>query len=130
MKQFLKEVVKEAIQPKALNKIEELRDRVKRMTGGPRTEFHSGDIVKWKPGMKNRRFPEEDMPAIVMQVLPTPIYDTEKKDAGSPYFREPLDIIIGIAGNEGDIVKFHYDSRRFMLFDVEGKLAGEGSKSQ
>jgi len=28
-------------------------------------------------------------------------------------FREPLDIALGVLGNEGELLIFHYDCRRF-----------------
>lgn len=74
--------------------------------------FQKGQVVKWKKGLKNRKFPEENQPAIVIEVLDEPIIQTER-DSGTPYFREPLDIAIGIIDRDGDFLIFHYDKRRF-----------------
>jgi len=71
--------------------------------------FSEGDIVEWKPGMKNRR---SESPMIVTEVLDAPITDTNR-DAGSPYFMELLDIKLGVTDPDGDFIEFHYDSRRF-----------------
>ena len=80
--------------------------------------FEVGQLVQWKKGMKNRRRPQEGWPAIVMQVFPEPLFDTnpEESCAGTPYFREPLDIALGILDSDGDFLIFHYDSRRFEPF--------------
>jgi hypothetical protein len=75
-------------------------------------EFKPGDLVEWKKGLKNRKLPPQGFPAIVIQVLKEPIYDTEK-DSGSAYFREPLDIVLGIIEREGVFNQYYYDSRRF-----------------
>lgn len=76
------------------------------------TRFRAGQIVRWKPGLKNRRLPDDGQPAIVVEVLDTPILAREE-ESGSAYFREPLDIVLGILDSDGDFVMFHYDSRRF-----------------
>jgi len=127
LREVATEVSADAGRPRPTSKLEDLKDRVARMH--QRYVFQSGDFVTWKPGMKNRRFPEEGKPAIVMETLPVPIYDPEKDDAGTPYFREPLDIAIGIIGRDGDLVRFFYDSSRFMPYGSPGRTAeGENSK--
>ena len=52
--------------------------------------FEKGQIVAWKPGLKNRMFPEDGEPAIVTSVLPTPVFDLTETSAASPYFQEAL----------------------------------------
>ena len=71
--------------------------------------FAVGDIVEWKPQMKNRRSPG---PFVVMEVLDTPVMD-DAHDSGTPYYREPLDLVLGQIDGEGDFMTLHYDSRRF-----------------
>ncbi len=82
---------------------------------GQKYQFKVGDIVHWKDGLKNKRIPDYKLPAIVVDVLEVPLYD-EKVEVGSPYFREPLDFVLGII-IKGDLLTFHYDSRRFELFE-------------
>ena len=81
--------------------------------------FKPGDIVRWKPGFQNRRFPRIDKIAIVLEVLPEPVFDTEK-DSGCTYYREPLDIVLGLfldsGPHRGDFLNWHFDSRRFELW--------------
>ena len=78
--------------------------------------FKPGDVVIWKTGMKNRLQPKTGKPAVVMQMLDSPVRDTER-DAGSAYFNEPLDMVLGIILEEGkhkgDFLEWHFDSRRF-----------------
>jgi hypothetical protein len=75
-------------------------------------DFKPGDIVVWKPGCKNRRRPSYGEPAIVAEVLDTPV-SGDTVDSGTAYFREPLDLIIGLLDEDGDYYLFHVDKRRF-----------------
>lgn len=77
-----------------------------------RHQFKPNQLVMWKKGMKNRRSPGYGEPAIVIEVLATPLLNPGD-ESGTPYFREPLDIIIGSLDADGDLLCFHYDSRRF-----------------
>ena len=72
-----------------------------------------GDIVKWKAGMRNRRFPRPDTVAIVTRVYDEPVYDEKDKESGSSEFRSPATVALGVIDEDGDFVEFHYDGRRF-----------------
>ncbi|MEN8217957.1 MAG: hypothetical protein ABFS56_16630 [Pseudomonadota bacterium] len=74
-------------------------------------DFQTGQIVKWKKGLKNKNLPQENQPAIVLKVLDKPLY--LEGDSGSPYFREPLDIVLAIINDDGDFLTFYYEKRRF-----------------
>lgn len=78
--------------------------------------FQPGDLVRWKPGLANRRFPRYGSPAVVVEVLDPPIIDGDD-ESGSPYFREPLSLVIGLIwtpkGGRDGFVTFHVDARRF-----------------
>ena len=76
-------------------------------TFNQKNTFKPGDIVEWKPGMKHKR---TEGPLIVVEVLDEPIVDAVA-EAGSAYFREPLDLVLGSFFG-GNFVLFHYDSRR------------------
>ena len=80
--------------------------------------FKSGDIIKWKKNLKNRVLPEYDEPVIVLEVLENPIYDNGEETA-STYFKEPLDMIVGYIADEGELISFYYDSRRFQPFKTK-----------
>jgi len=75
--------------------------------------FTPGQIVEWKRGMKNKRV---DGPFVVVEVLSDPVLGMTD-ESGPPYFREPLDILLGHCDNVGDFVVYHYDSRRFQSAD-------------
>jgi hypothetical protein len=92
-------------------KLKELADRL--------DQFHAlgmGQFVKWKPGLKNRKFPDYGEPAIVCAVLPSPVFDPSESAASSPYFQEPLTLIIGTYLDD-DFLEFRVDGRRFEPFD-------------
>jgi hypothetical protein len=92
-------------------KLKELSERL--------DQFHSfikGQFVKWKPGLKNRKFPDYGEPAIVTAVLPSAIFDPGEITAGSPYFQEPLGFVLAIYRDD-EFLEFRLDSRRFEPFD-------------
>lgn len=80
-------------------------------------KFSVGDIVKWKRGLKNKKFPSENGFGVVVECLQTPIYNN-KEESGSASFREPLDIVVGILNDDKSFNTFHYDSRRFRKVTV------------
>jgi hypothetical protein len=86
---------------------------------GRMDQFHSftkGQFVKWKPGLKNRRFPDYGEPAIVTAILPSPTFDPGEVTAGSPYFQEPLTFVLGTY-RDGEFLEFRLDCRRFEPLD-------------
>jgi hypothetical protein len=90
-----------------INDLVELRDRYE--------TYHTlkpGMLVRWKAGLKNKKRPEYNEPAIVMEVMLDPLRDNGH-DAGSAYYREPLDLTLGLIDGDGDFVIFHFDQRRF-----------------
>jgi hypothetical protein len=92
-------------------KLEELASRLDKVN-----VFTKGQIVKWKPGLKNRRFPDYGEPAIVTAVLPDPIFDPSEDASASPYFQEPLTVVIGTCRDD-DFIEFRLDGRRLEPFD-------------
>ena len=80
-----------------------------------RHELRAGMIITWKPGLKNRRWPAYDEPCVVLEVLAEPVFDNG--EPGSTYFREPLDMIVGLflpeGEHRGDFLAFHGCSERF-----------------
>ena len=79
--------------------------------------FQTGQFVRWKKGMKNRKLPANGDPVIIVEVLSTPVFDRKSgAESDSPLFREPLDLVLGMyARNDEDFLLFHYDSRGFEL---------------
>lgn len=103
--------------------VEVLRERYDALAD--KNDFNEGEFVCWKPGLMNRRRPAEGEPAIVVKVLEEPVYD-EEKDAGSPTFREPLDLVLGLIDEDEDFLTFHFDSRRFHVFEEQPNLDQSG----
>ena len=78
-----------------------------------KNSFKPNQLVRWKEGLKNKALPEYNQPTIVWEILPKARFDNPKAHgAGSPYFNEPLDIVLGVM-DEDEFVLLHYDSRRF-----------------
>ena len=78
-------------------------------------KFEKGQIVKWKNRMQNKRLPKKNQPAIVVATLDEPIFE-DKAPVGSTYYKEPLDIILGVFHDDGGFLTFYHDSRRFELY--------------
>ena len=76
-------------------------------------KFKPGDAIEFKPFLRNRRLPDYGQSMIVTEVLDCPIRCT---DTGTATFAESLDIRCGVQDEDGDLVFFYYDSRRFMPF--------------
>jgi hypothetical protein len=83
-------------------------------------QFKPGDLVRWKRPLKNKKRPRYDEPAIVIEVLAKPKTDPEK-ETGSTYFGEPLDVVLGLIDEDGDFVVYHYDHRRFELWEADAR---------
>lgn len=81
-------------------------------SSGAEKSLQPGMLAQWKPGMKNRRTPDYDVPMIVVEVLSQPVIDSAF-ESGSVYFRERLDIILGFLDEDDEFCTLHYDSRRF-----------------
>jgi len=82
-------------------------------------EFKKGQLLKWKPGLKHKKYPAYEEPVIVRNVLDPPVFSAYAEDnsAGSPYFGEPLTLVIALVEPEGDFLEFRVDGRRFEPFN-------------
>jgi len=80
-------------------------------------QFVPGDMIQWKPMLKNKGRPAHGEPVVVIEMLPEPLINTEN-GAGTAYFREPLDIIVGQLDSDDDFVLWHLDSRRMEHFKI------------
>lgn len=89
--------------------------------------FKPGDLIQWKPGLKHEKFPLENTPAIVLEVLETPIINPTE-NACSPYFRQPLDLLFGTIAPDGTFLTFYGESRRYEHY-VEPVAATETANS-
>jgi hypothetical protein len=77
--------------------------------------FRKGQLVRWKMGLKNRKMPAYNEPAIVREVMAAPVFDAceSARCAGSPDFGEPLTLVLAIIDPDGYFVEFRFDGRRF-----------------
>ncbi|MBQ0942244.1 hypothetical protein KAK07_02725 [Ideonella sp. 4Y16] len=73
--------------------------------------FEPGMTVRWKPRMRNRLCPGQGQLAVVLEVLDPPVHDPSA-NAGTPTFREPLDLVLGVMV-KGQLMRMHADSHRF-----------------
>jgi hypothetical protein len=84
----------------------------KRLYCGATTAINEHEWPKYMK--KNKGLPDYDEPAIVWEVLAKPIFDEAREHgAGSPYFNEPLDLVLAVMDEDDDLILLHYDSRRF-----------------
>ena len=74
--------------------------------------FQPGQLVRWKPEMRNRKYPAYGECGVVVSLLDHPVFD-EGGHSGSSSFREPLDVVLGFVDSDGDFITYHFDSRRF-----------------
>ncbi len=91
------------------------RKRMLRELVGRLNEHHSfvtGQFVVWKAGLKNKLYPDYGEPVIVTGVYPSAVYDGTEVSSSSPYYQEPLTLVIGVH-REDDLLEFRVDGRRF-----------------
>ncbi|MDF7641077.1 hypothetical protein PT279_05675 [Bifidobacterium sp. ESL0784] len=80
--------------------------------------FNSGDLVEWKPNMKNLQYPEYGAPVIVVKMTEKESLDSEL--APSVVVRRS-DMQIGII-EKGKFTVLKVDSARFKLFENKENL--------
>jgi hypothetical protein len=77
-----------------------------------------GDLVEWRPGLKNRTFPLAGVVGIVVEVRDEPLWDVD--DSSTRFFHEPLDVAIAsLIGPDQEFAIYWYDSRRFEAVDAD-----------
>ncbi len=94
-------------------KIDALRESYRRMQSAEPSKFRPGDLVRWQPRMKNVKWPQYGEAAVVVECLDPPVQEGER-ESGSPYFRNPLTLILGLQHKDG-FHCWHFDGRRFEL---------------
>lgn len=95
--------------------VEQLRSAYQELVKTHR--FKVGQLVVWKKGLQNKKLPELNQPAIVVEVFEKPRFETNR-DPGSPYYAEALDLILGLITPEGEFLTFCYDQRRFEPYEL------------
>lgn len=79
-----------------------------------KNEFKVGDLIRWKDKLKNRKLPDYNEPAIILEILEQPMFDT-KEEIGSTYFNERFDIKAGLYRDD-TLLTFYFDSNRFQKY--------------
>lgn len=90
-------------------------------------DFKPGDVVTWKPGLKNALFPDYGEPVVILDVMSGQIDD--KSDPNNQHFREPSDIRIGVYPGENDLEGYWMDSSRFQPYREPGQEQNQKSAS-
>ena len=99
---------------------EHLRALLERLENGRERALRPGMLAVWKPGLKNRRVPRYGEPVVVVALLDEPIVNPDQ-ESGSPYFREPLDLLLGVVrGDDREFLVYHADRRRFQPAERDG----------
>lgn len=92
---------------------------LERLNNGRERALRPGMLATWKPGLKNRRFPRYGEPVVVVDLLNTPLINPDR-ESGSPYFREPLDLLLGVMrGDDHEFLVYHVDRRRFQPYELD-----------
>lgn len=93
--------------------IEELKEIAARYSN--KTEFKIGDVVRWKDGLRDRRYPAYGEPAIVMGLHPGEIDD--ERSTGTPYYGAPIDLSVGVIDRDGEFGIYRAESQRFEIYE-------------
>jgi hypothetical protein len=78
-------------------------------------DYGYGDFVEWIPGLRNRTIPAYGEPAVVISI-DEQAFEDSTRDVNSGYFKEPIDLALGVLDQQDELVVFHFDSRRFRKF--------------
>ena len=132
IREGLERVEKRGKEPLYSSEVSEVRKELQKKYAAlsKRHTFKPGQLVTWKSGFRNRRVPVYGECAIVVSVLPEPVLDPEERSAGSPLFREPLDIVLGILDEDGELLMYHFDSRRFEPFESPAPKNAKRSRTK
>jgi hypothetical protein len=71
--------------------------------------FAPGDLVQWKPLMRDQRLPTYGAPAVVIEYLADP----QTHDSDGDLMTEPLDIVLGVIDGNQTFHVYSFASRRF-----------------
>lgn len=72
--------------------------------------FAPGDVIQWKPKMRDRIYPAYGTPVIVLEVLSPPVQRCDDIGAGSAPAKH--DLVVGI-NIRGELRHYYADSRRY-----------------
>ena len=94
--------------------LSEITQRLITMYGrlGEGADFQPGDLVEWKPGLRNRSRPRFGEAAIVVQVLSEPFDNSDWDVSSRAFIVECLSLQIGVVNDIGDFTEILVDGRR------------------
>ena len=94
-------------------------ERLRRIAALYREEyiFKPGDLVMWKPGLKDCRVPEYGEPVVVLEVAPGNISSCD--DSHNRKYREPCDVRVGVYPDGSTFVGFWMDGKRLQPYGAE-----------
>lgn len=72
-------------------------------------EFAPGDLVQWKPRLKNQRYPHYGRPAVVIGPIEPPLESENQTDGDT----SKVDVLLGFLDGESDLRVYGYQSSRF-----------------
>ncbi len=74
-----------------------------------------GGLAVSKSGLKNRKHPIYGEPVVVVQVAESEkdAHIDPSNDSGSPYYKEPLTLQVGVLDDDDELLLFYVDKRRF-----------------
>ncbi|VXB34106.1 hypothetical protein [Aeromicrobium sp. 9AM] len=75
-------------------------------------KFQPGQLIQWKPLMKNRPMPAYGAPIVLIEYLSEP----QAVDGDGDPLEEPRDIRIGLLNGDGNFAVYTYNSARFTLW--------------
>jgi len=89
--------------------LEKLKKRSKDISES--ININVGDILIWKDGLKNKRYPSYGQPAIVLSKIEPPLIDDDVT------YNERLNIQLGFITENDEFFAFNYDGNRFKFFN-------------
>lgn len=88
-------------------------------------DLSPGQLVTWKPGLKNRDQPGLDEPLVVLELLDEPLHDeAATPDCAASW--ERLDVIGGWLDDDGQLIVGCFDRRRLQPSIVIEGAAEDG----
>ncbi|WP_128330898.1 hypothetical protein [Apibacter sp. HY039] len=113
-------LIKNKFEPKILsrqdnNANEEYISKLKNIAKNynKKSVFEVGDLVQWKIGLKNRKKPEYNQPAIVIEVLEEPINEHINDKVGVSNLNEKLSLALGFLSENNEFQISYYSQKRF-----------------
>jgi hypothetical protein len=94
-----------------------LVDLLRVYNNGEELQLKPGDLAEYKPGMRATKSPEYGEHCVVAEVLEASREIFEQMPSGSSYYRSPVTLKFGVKDEDGDLVFYHGDLKRFRPFN-------------